>query len=182
MSSDHLFRRKRKGKPSGPWIAWGYDAAGKRWQESTRCRDKRAAEAKYRELERLHASTSHAAATTTLAEAVTRFLAGLATQVERKKRSASTLSRSPCTLRRRASLPHTRSRPAMAAHALPGHRACLGHRGLRGPRVDRARCSRRGRPGEKSTAHGRPNRPHRTRYTIDAIRLRPPPFVSTLRP
>jgi len=59
---DHLFRRNRNGKPAGPWIAWGYDAQGDRWQESTRQRDRRAAEARYRELERRHLDPAHARA------------------------------------------------------------------------------------------------------------------------
>lgn len=47
-----LFRRRGPdGKPTGPWIAWGYDAQGERWSESTKQFDRKAAEAVARELE-----------------------------------------------------------------------------------------------------------------------------------
>ena len=41
--SDRLFRRKgHDGKSTGAWIAWGFDANGERWTESTKQYDRRA--------------------------------------------------------------------------------------------------------------------------------------------
>jgi integrase len=69
--SDRLFRRR----DSKVWYCWVYDAQGKRTQRSTRCTDRRAAEAALREFERRAADPAYAAAhSTTLDEALRRFL------------------------------------------------------------------------------------------------------------
>jgi integrase len=69
MSSDRLFRRGKV------WYAWYFDAEGARHQRSTKCTDKRAAEAVLREWERRAADPAYAAAnSTTLEDALRRFL------------------------------------------------------------------------------------------------------------
>lgn len=55
-----LFRRRKAGRPHGPWIAWGYTSTGERWTESTQQLDRKAAEAAAREIERRHADPAHA--------------------------------------------------------------------------------------------------------------------------
>lgn len=92
MSRDRLFRRRGPdGRPTGPWIAWGYDAQGRRWSESTRQLDKKAAEATARELEREHASPAAAAAAkATLADAVKLLLDDRNTKARVGTRSAAT--------------------------------------------------------------------------------------------
>jgi GAF domain-containing protein len=60
--SVRLFRRRKGGKPAGPWIAWGFDAQGRRWSESTQQLDEKAARSVARDLERRHADPAHAAA------------------------------------------------------------------------------------------------------------------------
>jgi len=63
--SDRLFKR------GTTWYCWVFDANGKRIQKSTRCRDRKAAEAVARELERRAADPTHAASNqTTLAAAI----------------------------------------------------------------------------------------------------------------
>ena len=92
-TSDHLFRRNKGGKPTGPWIAWGYGENGERWQESTRQRDRRAAEARYKELERKHASPDAArAAAATVADGVQLLLDHVRSGVKRGKRAAATVT------------------------------------------------------------------------------------------
>ena len=92
MSDARLYRRRTAGRPEGPWIAWGYDALGRRWSESTRQIDRKAAEAVARELERHHASPADAAArTATLADAVTLLLTDRAGRAKAGKRSTETV-------------------------------------------------------------------------------------------
>lgn len=87
-----LFRRRGPdGKPSGPWIAWGYDAQGERWSESTKQLDRKAAEAVARELEQRHADPVRAAAH----EATVRVILGLL--VEQYDQDATTGHRSRAT-------------------------------------------------------------------------------------
>lgn len=51
--TDRMFRRRgADGRERGPWYAWGFDANGHRWQESTRQLDYRAARIVAREIER----------------------------------------------------------------------------------------------------------------------------------
>lgn len=70
-----LFRRRKGGKPHGPWIAWGYDRDGARWSESTHQVDKQAAEAVARDIERRHADPAHARAQArTLSDALAAFI------------------------------------------------------------------------------------------------------------
>jgi hypothetical protein len=89
---DRLFRRKRNGKPHGPWIAWGYDATGKRWTATTHQHDRKAAEKVYVTLERQHASPADAAReAATLAQAVALMLGEFGAAVKRGQRSPATL-------------------------------------------------------------------------------------------
>lgn len=89
--SDRLFRRRKGGKPFGPWIAWGYDAQGQRWTETTHQLDKKAAERVYVDLERRHASPADAAReAATLGIAVALMLAEFAAAVKRGLRSLET--------------------------------------------------------------------------------------------
>ena len=93
MSDDRLFRRRRNGRPAGPWIAWGYDDAGQRWTESTKQIDRKAAEAVARVLERDHASPGAAAAReATLADAVTLLLTNRRGLASAGKRSDATVT------------------------------------------------------------------------------------------
>lgn len=90
--SDRLFRRTKNGKPHGPWIAWGYDATGKRWTETTHQLDRKAAEKVYADLERRHASPADATReAATLRQAVALMLGDFAAAVKRGQRSAATL-------------------------------------------------------------------------------------------
>jgi len=67
--SDRLFRRGKV------WYGWFFDSEGARQQRSTKCTDKRAAEAVLREWERRAADPSYAAShAATLDEALRRFL------------------------------------------------------------------------------------------------------------
>jgi len=62
--SDRLFKR------GATWYCWVFDANGKRIQKSTRCKDRKAAEAVAREYERRAADPAYAASNqTTLEEA-----------------------------------------------------------------------------------------------------------------
>lgn len=89
--SDRLFRRRKNGKPDGPWIAWGYDAQGRRWTETTHQLDRKAAERVYAALERRHASPADAAReAATLGQAVALMLAEFAAAVKRGLRSEAT--------------------------------------------------------------------------------------------
>lgn len=72
--AERLYRRGRI------WWTWFYDERGKRFDKSTRCRDKRAASSVARRYERSAASPADPTATTTLAEACRRF------QVDRRNR------------------------------------------------------------------------------------------------
>ena len=93
MSDVRLFRRRKSGRPAGPWIAWGYDDAGQRWSESTRQIDRKAAEAIARDLERDHASPGAAAAReATLADAVKLLLANRKGLAKAGKRSEKTVT------------------------------------------------------------------------------------------
>lgn len=93
MSEVRLFRRRRGGRPAGPWIAWGYDAQGRRWSESTKQIDEKAARDVARELERRHASPAAArAAASTLADAVTLLLADRRGRAKVGKRSDATVT------------------------------------------------------------------------------------------
>jgi len=60
--SDRLFKR------GATWYCWVFDANGKRIQKSTRCRDRKAAEAVARELERRAADPAYAASNQTTLE------------------------------------------------------------------------------------------------------------------
>src|SRR6187397_3206818 len=67
--SDRLFRRGKV------WYCWVYDAQGRRTQRSTKCTDRRAAEASLRDWERRAADPAYAAAhSATLDAALQRFL------------------------------------------------------------------------------------------------------------
>lgn len=86
-----LYRRRKDGRPTGPWIVWGFDAQGTRWSESTRCLDRKAAEATARELERRHASPDAARAqAATLADAVALLLADREGRAQAGTRSQAT--------------------------------------------------------------------------------------------
>ena len=62
-------------KRGSTWWGWFYDAGGRRVVQSTKCKDKRAAEAVVREWERAAADPDHAAANAaTLADALKHFL------------------------------------------------------------------------------------------------------------
>lgn len=88
-----LFRRRVRGKPAGAWIAWGYDHRGRRWSESTRQLDEKAARAIAIELERRHASpTAARAAAATLADAVTLLLTNRTGAARAGKRSPATVA------------------------------------------------------------------------------------------
>lgn len=92
MSDVRLFRRRKNGRPAGPWIAWGYDAAGQRWSETTKQIDRKAAEEVARGLERDHASPGAAAAReATLADAVKLLLTNRKGLAKAGKRSESTV-------------------------------------------------------------------------------------------
>lgn len=82
MSSVRIFRRRRGGRPTGPWIAWGYDARGRRWTESTRQLSQAAALAVARELEARHASPAAARA---LADLLTVALGSRAANVQQPR-------------------------------------------------------------------------------------------------
>lgn len=91
--SVRLFRRRKGGKPVGPWYAWGYDHRGRRWSESTKQIDEKAAREVARELERRHASPAAArAAEATLKDAVTLLLAHRAGAAKAGKRSDATVT------------------------------------------------------------------------------------------
>jgi len=63
MRDQHrLYRRKKNGRELPTWWCEYYDAGHKRIQRSTGCRDRKAAEARARELERVAADPAHAAA------------------------------------------------------------------------------------------------------------------------
>jgi integrase len=47
-----LFRRRRDGIETGPWIMWGYDSNKRRYQRSTKCHDREAADMVARRWER----------------------------------------------------------------------------------------------------------------------------------
>jgi hypothetical protein len=80
--SDRLFKR------GDIWYAWCFDADGRRIQRSTKCRDRKAAEAALRELERRAADPAYAASNqATLAEA----LCGLVRDRKLKGRAEGTL-------------------------------------------------------------------------------------------
>jgi integrase len=88
-----LFRRRKGGKPTGPWYAWGYDHRGQRWSESTKQIDEKAAREIARELERRHASPAAArAAQATLKDAVTLLLAHRRGAAKAGKRSDATVT------------------------------------------------------------------------------------------
>lgn len=91
MSDERLFRRRKAGRPAGPWYVWGYDAEGNRWQETTGQVSEKAARAVAREIELRHASPAAAAAhEATLGPAVDAVLDGLKARVQAGKRSAGT--------------------------------------------------------------------------------------------
>jgi len=63
-------------KRGSTWWGWYYDASGRRITQSTKCHDRRAAEAVVREWERAAADPAHAAAhKATVSDALKRFLA-----------------------------------------------------------------------------------------------------------
>ena len=77
-----VFRRKRNGRPTGPWIAQWFDTE-RRHERSTKCYDQRAAEARAREWERAAADPASAiTSTATLTDALGGLLASLAAGVK----------------------------------------------------------------------------------------------------
>ncbi len=93
MSDVRLSLRRRNNHPCGPWIAWGYDAAGHQWSESTKHIDRKTAEDIGRALERDHASPGAAAArAATLADAVTLLRAKRRALAKAGKRSEATVT------------------------------------------------------------------------------------------
>lgn len=93
--SERLFRRRKSGRPSGPWIAQWYDADGKRHQRSTKLFDATAAEALQRQWERDGVDPAAAAAAaarhTTLADAAGLTLDAYRELVATGKRHAPTV-------------------------------------------------------------------------------------------
>ena len=86
-----LYRRRKNGRPHGAWIAWGFDAAGQRWSESTHQHTRAAAEDVARDLERRRTSPADAAReAATLANAVALTLAEYTTASKRGTKSDST--------------------------------------------------------------------------------------------
>jgi hypothetical protein len=89
-----LYRRKRDGKPGGPYICSYYDAAERKWrQKSTRCYDKKAAESRPSQIERDAADPDYAATNSaTLNDALTLLLEQCREQVEAGNNSPATLA------------------------------------------------------------------------------------------
>lgn len=84
--------RRRRDRPCGPWVAWGYDNTGMRCSESTKQIDRKAAEEGARALEADH--TSRGAATArkaTHADPMKLLLTNAGGRMKASKRSTETL-------------------------------------------------------------------------------------------